>query len=239
MYAGKAGIKNGVVPAGDRGEQLVANLILSLIASELHANATARSYVAQAHALALDLAVQSSIYRPPRASKFACLTCELDGEIQDILLPVINDILVVPAIATGGLSGDHRDYPDAANVRDLEIVHFMLRLRPRRLAIVLESLKGIVSSQHLADAARRILRACMHRELPAGEPLDRVGECFGLARNLIGSRNFPLAALALNNADRALDSYLKVNSIKDHPEIVQSMKGQIKELLRELKQTAM
>jgi hypothetical protein len=64
MDTGKVEIGNVIVPAGDRGEQLIANLILALIASELQSDATASEYVARAHALARDLAAQSLIYRP-------------------------------------------------------------------------------------------------------------------------------------------------------------------------------
>jgi hypothetical protein len=162
----------------------------------------------------------------------------MDGETEIILLSVINDILVVPAIAAGQFSNGYRGYPYAVNVTNLEIVHFMLRLRPRRLATVFESLRSMMSSQQLIDAVRRILRSCMHHELPPGEPLDRTSDYFTLARDLVGKRNFPLAALALRNADRALDSYKETKFIKNHPEIVQSMKDQILDLLNELRQTA-
>jgi hypothetical protein len=235
MHAGEVQIENVVVPPGDRGEQLIANLILAIIASELYSDAT--PYVAQAHSLALDLAGHSLIYRPLHPSKFARITCELDGETETILLPVVNGILLVPAMAVEQFVSGHRGY--AVNVTNLEIVHFMLRLRPRRLATVLESLKRMMAREQLIDAARRILRACMHHELPVGQPLDRAGDCFMLARDLIGKRNFPLAAIALNNADHALDAYVKSSSIKDYPAIVKSMKDHIRGLLNELKQTAM
>ena len=235
MDTGGLQIENAMVPAGDRGEQLIANLILALIASELYSDAT--PYVARAHALALDLAAHSLIYRPLKPSKFARLSCEMDGESETILLPVINDILVVPPIAEGQFGGAHRGY--AANITKLEMVHIILRLRPRRLATVLEEMKGTMSSGQVTCAARRILRSCMHHELPRGEPLDHASDCFTLARDLIGKRNFPLASIALNNADHELDTYLKSSWIKEHPTIVRSMKDRIRGLLDELKQTAM
>ena len=105
----------------------------------MHDDAT--PYVAQAHALAFDLAGHALIYRPLKPSGFARLTCEIDGESETILLPVINDILVVPAMAAERFAGGHGVY--AVTVTNLEIVHFMLRLRPQRLVTVLESLKGM------------------------------------------------------------------------------------------------
>ena len=163
----------------------------------------------------------------------------MEGETEIILLSVINGILVVPAIAAGQFANNHQRYPDAVNVKNLEVVRFMLRLRPRRLATVLESLKGIISRQQRIDSAHRILRSCMHQELLPGEPLDRANDWFSLARDLTGKRNLPLAALALGNADRALDAYMKTSYAKNHPEIVYSMKDEIKGLLNQLKQGAM
>jgi hypothetical protein len=236
---GKVEIDNVTVPAGDRGEQLIANLILSTIAFDVEAHATARRHVAQAHALAIELADHSLVYRPPRPSKFARLTCELEGHTESILLPVISNILVVPTIAAPEIAGDRQADPSAVNVMDLEVARFMLRLRPRRIATILESLNSVSSSEQLTDAARRILTACTRHELPAGEPLDRANDCFTLARDLIGKRNVPLGALALSNADRALDTYAKTASSKDNARAVQSMRDQIKRMLGELKQNAM
>jgi hypothetical protein len=244
MDRGRAAILESVeldkvtVPGGDPGEQLVAHLIMSVIASELYSDAIARAYVEQAQALAVALAVQSSIYRPPRPSKFACLTCEHDGETESILVSVINGVPVVPPISVGKFANVRR--PAAAlNVTDLEIVHFMLRLRPRRLATVLESLAGMASSQQRTDTIRHAVAACMRHALPPGEPLDRVSDYFALAHNLIGTGNFPLAALTLSNADSALDAYAQTQSPETHAEIVRSMREQIRRLLTELKQKAM
>jgi hypothetical protein len=236
---GKVGIDNVVVPAGDRGEQLIANLILSTIAFDLHSDATAKRHVAQAHALAVELGDRSLVYRPPRPSKFARLTCELEGRTESILLPLISNILVVPAITAAEIASDREAEPPAVDVKDLEVIRFTLRLRPRRIATILESLDSGASGDQFTDAARRILTACTRHELPVSEPLDRANDCFTLARDLIGKRNFPLAALALNGADRALGSYAKAASINEHAEIVQTMKAQITRMLGELKHAAM
>jgi hypothetical protein len=75
--------------------------------------------------------------------------------------------------------------------------------------------------------------------LPVGDPLDHANDYFTLARDLIGKRNYPLGALALGNADRALDSYAEGASMNDHRAVVSSMKEQIRRMLGELKQTAM
>ncbi len=235
---GRVEIDNVIVPAGDRGEQLIANLILSVIAFDLRSDATARRHVAQAHALAIELADRSLVYRPPRPSEFARLTCEQDGHAETILLPVINNILVYPAITVEEVADNSEADAFAVNVRVLEITRFMLRLRPRRIATILESLRGATPSQQLTGIVRRILTACTRQELPVTEPLDRANDSFTLARNLIGKRNFPLAILALSNADRALHAYAQTASI-DHAPAFQGMRDQVQKMLSELKRTAM
>src|SRR5579862_9447271 len=95
---GNVDIENAAVPAGDPGEQLVANLILSTIAFDLEVEPTARRHLAEAHLLAMELGEQSLVYRPPRPSNFARLTCELDGIMETTLLPMIGNTLVLPVI---------------------------------------------------------------------------------------------------------------------------------------------
>jgi hypothetical protein len=228
---------NVVVPSGDRGEQLIAHLILSVIAFDLHSVAAGGRHLARAHLLAVELAEQSLVYRPPQPSRFARLTCELDGHSAAILLPLINDILVVPAVGIE-IVGDDRPVPPAVNITAFEIARFNLRLRPRRIVSVLESLDRTAPTHRLADAARQILSACTHHELPVGEALDRANDFFTVARDLVGKRNFPLAALALTNAGLDLDSFAQTASA-DHTAVVQKMKKQIKQMLGEMKRTAM
>ena len=234
---GNVEIEGVAVPAGDPGEQLIANLILLTIAFDLGADGTARKYLAQAHLLAMDLADQSPIYRPPRPSQFARLTVELDGLMETILLPVIGNILVLPAIAfTGGCE----TVPVAINLKALDIACFMLRLRPRRIASIIEALDHEAPGWQSTDAMRRILASCTRVELPLVEPLDRADGFLTLARKLTGKQNFPLATLALINADRALaDAYAQTASASDHAAALLQMKQQIAQMLAELQQTAM
>jgi hypothetical protein len=115
----------------------------------------------------------------------------------------------------------------------------MLRLRPRRIATILDSLEGATPSQQLTDVVRRILTACTRQEVPLTEqPLDRANYSFTLASNLIGKRNVPLAAPASSNADRALDACAQTASI-DHSSVIQGMRDQVKKMLSDLKRTAM
>lgn len=244
---GNVEIEDVTVPAGDPGEQLIAYLILSTIAFDLRSDTTARRHLTQAYILAMDLADQSRVYRPPRPSQLARLTCEFDGLTETILLPVIGNILVfpaiapvLPAIAAEDITGALETTSPAVNIKTLEIARFMLRLRPGRVASILESLGHAASSQQLTDATRRILAACTRHELPVGGPLERANDFFTLAHDLIGKRNFPLATLALGNADRALeDAYAQTASSSDRAAAILQMKQRVAEILGELKRTAM
>jgi hypothetical protein len=56
--------------------------------------------------------------------------------------------------------------------------------------------------------------------------------------DLVGRKNYPLAALLLSNAVSALDSYLSSTQVDGHRAVVYSMKGKIGRLLKEIMQTA-
>jgi hypothetical protein len=230
-------IGNIVVPAGDPGEQLIANVILSVVACQLHSDAAARPFIIQAHALALQLASRCLTYRPRRPSKFARLAFEIAGRTEAVLYSVIDDILVVPTITPTAIV---RRQPtlQPANLLELEIVRYMLCLRAQKIAALLESLAKGISRDQLSDVAERILTQCLRHALPPAEPLDRASENFTLAHDLIGKRNYPLAALALNGAGNALDVYAKTTSINDHSLIVQSMRSRITLMLDQIKHRA-
>ena len=95
------------IPPGDRGEQLIANLILSSIAYQFDALACARVYAAQARAIALALHDRNLTYRPPRPSRFLRLSCDLGGETESVLLSVIEGTLVAPILRATRDESDH------------------------------------------------------------------------------------------------------------------------------------
>jgi hypothetical protein len=230
-------IADVAVPAGDPAEQLVANLALSVIAAEMNANAVARSYLTQAHDLAVSLEHQRFTYRPPHPSKFARLVFIADGDIRPLLIPIINNILVVPVITFDDVAAQH-GMPNVINIIGLEVTRFMLRIRTRKTLALFEALKNTASLEQLADTAGDFLAKCLNNEISSEEPLDRVDDCLELARDLLQKRNFPLASLALKNADLTLDVYMKTTSMPGHTRVVQGMRDQLKRMMDQLRQTA-
>jgi len=228
-------IANVVVPPGDPAEQLIANLALSVIAAEMNANAISRAYLTQAHGLAVSLEHQRFTYRPPHPSKFVRLIFAADGEIKPLLLPIINNILVVPVITCDDVEA-HLERPDLVKIMGLEVTRFMLRIRTRKTLALLERLKNTASLEQLADTAGNFLTKCLNNEISSAEPLDRTEDCLELASDLLRKRDFALASLALTNADLTLDLYTKTTSMPYHHRGVQGMRVQLKGMMDQLRQ---
>ena len=229
---------NTAIPAGDRGEQLIANLILSIIACHLHTVESARAYITQAHAIAEGLSRETLTHRPRRLSKLARLVCEADGQRDNLLLSIINDILVIPVVNPQDAARHARDKSSAQlaiNLSQVEVAYFMLRLRTSRLVGALQPLRKMTSGEELAVAAEGILTECLHHEITSVPPLDVANDCFMLARNFIGLTTFPLATLALKKADNALQLYMKTTPVTEHPAVVQKMKEQIAAITEKLR----
>jgi hypothetical protein len=90
----------------------------------------------------------------------------------------------------------------------------------------------------LFQAVEYLLNECLRHEVRSEEALDRASDCFILAHDLVGKKNYSIASFVLNSAVRALDSYLSSTQVGDHRAIVNSMKGKIAQLLEEIKRTA-
>jgi hypothetical protein len=185
--------------------------------------------------LAVNLASETSTYRPSQPSKFARLTFDTNGQVGSLLFPIINEILVVPAIQVmGGQAGS----PPRTNIIDFDVTRFKLRIRTRKTLAVLENLKNAASLEQLAEAAADLVSASLYNEKPSVDPLDRADDFLGVARNLLKTGNFPLASLALANVDLALDSFMKTPSMADHLGVAQGMREQVKQMMGQLRQSS-
>jgi hypothetical protein len=225
------------VPAGDRAEQLIANLTLSIIAARLNAMAPASEYLVEAHTLAVNLANETLTYRPLQPSKFARLTFDLDGETGALVCPIINDIVVIPAIRFD-VKGGGAEIPRMTSITGLDVTRFMLRIRTRMTLAVLEELKNKASLEELVDRATKFLSECLYNEKPSADPLDRADDYLEVARDLLKKGNFPLASIALANVDLTLDSVMKMPSMADHLSVAQGMRDQVTRMMSQLRQSS-
>jgi hypothetical protein len=243
MYQGialqKADIANVMVPAGDRGEQLIANLIWWNIALELHSDAVAKAYLAQAHFLALNIANQSVTYRPPRPSKFAQLTCEIGGTVGTLLLPIIDGTLILPKIESRARDVNRSMGTAVVSITRLEVVYYTLRFRVQRLLGALNSMINMDSGERLADMFRRILAECIRHEIPVQDTLTCANDYLTLARDLVGKGQLHLVGPTLRNAANALDAFMSSTERNDYQHITQTMKHQIQLILAEIRGSTM
>jgi len=226
------------IPPGDRGEQLIANLILSSIACQFDAVACARVYAAQARAIALALNDRNLTYRPPRPSRFLRLSCDLGGETESLLLSVIEGTLVAPILRATRDESDHILTEALISTVDLDIEQVPLRLRLRRLAEAIEPLERMTSPKESALVVRSILANNLRYKLTVAEPLDRAIDFLSLGRNLVGKGNFPLAAVSLEKAEAALNVPI-TEMTTAYTLGVQAVKEQIARTVDELRRSAL
>ena len=225
------------IPPGDRGEQLIANLILSSIAYQFDAVACARVYAGRARAIALALSHQSLTYCPPCPSRFLRLTCDLGGERESLLLSVIEGALVAPILRVTRDQSDHVLTEELINVVDLDIEQVSLRLRVWRLAEAIEPLESIPSARESALVVRSLVANNLRYKLASTEPLDRAIDFLSLGRDFVGKGNFPLAVVSLQKAETALDVPLSEMTAAYASE-VQAVKAQIARTSAELSGSA-
>ena len=230
--------KGDALTCGDDGEQLIANVLLAVMVSQLFSITAAKAYIDRACALAQMLAQQSITYRPSHSPNSPRLSFEVDSRIDTFLVSVIGDSLIVPAFNSQKMNRTLLPQRGAIKLAHIELVRFMLRLRTRRIVSVLQSLQTEMSQEGLFQTAEYLLTECLQHEIRSEEPLDRANDCFTLAHDLVGKKNYPFATLLLSNAADALDSYLSSTQVDGHRAVVYSMKGKIGRLLKEIMQTA-
>jgi hypothetical protein len=217
------------IPTGDLGEQLVANLILSLIVCQPYAYATA--YIARAHELAVRLEGQTITYRPKPPSKFARMKFELQGTTEIVLLFFIDNVLVRPPVGPPELS---RFATTPAMAGQFGRCAFCTSFANSKTVGRPPAFDDYRIFQRATEATSRIREKCFYREIIVEEPLDRADDCLSLSYALIAKCNFQTAAVSLKNADRELDTYMRSTRLREYPPRVQRMKEQIAAIIREL-----
>ena len=125
-----------------------------------------------------------------------------------------------------------------ANLMGFDVTRIMLRIRTRKTLAVLEELKNTASLEELVDRVTKFLSECLYNEKPSADPLDRANDCLEVARDSLKNRNLPLASIALVNVDLALDSFMKLSLMADHLGVAEGMRDQVKQMMRQLRQSS-
>lgn len=152
------------------------------------------------------------------------MSFEVAGRIETGLVSVINDALVVPTFSYDKLKINLLRTRAEIKFVDIELVQFALRFRTRKIVVALEAMRSTASLATLLQTVKYLLTECLGREVRSADPLDRTSDCLTLAHGLVGKRNYPLAALLLNNAAGALDNYLQSTPVLDRRAVVHAMK---------------
>jgi hypothetical protein len=161
----------------------------------------------------------------------------MDGKTGASVFPIIDGILVIPAIRFDG-KGAVAEIPHIMDIKGFDVTRFMLRISTRKILAVLQEIKNTASLEELADRATNLLSECLYNEKPPADPLDRADDCLEVARGLLKKGNFPLVSIALANVDLALDSFMKMPSMANHLSIAQGMRDEVKMMMRELRQSS-
>lgn len=238
LFLDSSQIGRTTIPPGDRGEQLIANLILSSIAYQFDEVACARAYAGQARAIALALSGQSVTYCPPHPSRFLRLMCDLGGDTESLLLSVIKGTLVAPTLRVTTAKSDHILSEGLTSTLDLDIEQVPLRLRLRRLAEAIEPLEDMTSPEESALVLRSIITDNLHYKLTSTEPLDRAIDLLSVGRDLVGKGNLSLAAVSLGKAKGALNVPMTEMTTACASK-VQTVKEQIVRTIDELRRSAL
>jgi hypothetical protein len=230
----EAHLESMSVPAGDPGEQLIANLLISLIACHLGSADLAASCIACAHSIAQSFPNQSSAYRPLSYIKVARLTGELEGRIETVLVPIMNNRVVAPISASAKLNGAASPPSGSLRWTDVEVIYLNLCLRSRSLKKVIGKLINISPGALVADV-ESILGNYLTSQVQVSDPLTCASDHFMLARSFIARGNFTLAELALKSAGLALDRHVRATPLTDHAKVVRAMKEQMAGIADELR----
>jgi hypothetical protein len=221
---------------GDLGGQLIANLMLIGIACEFDTLSNVKRYVERALATALEIGNHCITYRPARPLMFAKFTFGADREIDALLLPVVSGRLIIPDFGSSQLACQGFP-PPSIEIMELELVYFIVRLRLRKIAAVLKDLGAAPSSEDIAGVMRAVLSDCL-RSTSTEDLFSLAADYFSLARGLIGSRNFPIAAVALRKGEIALEALTKEQGVSELADAIQTMRQRIADIAAELRRGA-
>jgi len=195
------------IPPADAGHHLIANITLLSISCIFFDIDHARRLLLEATKIARRLKQYASVYRPATPHRAVQLSFSGPTGTQCVLMSFMGDVLILPQLDLGALpSRLHGSAHDSAiaDLTQLEIAYFALRLRTTKLATMLEHAAHVTTVQDMSFVSHKILQDCLYHNIAPTNPLDRAIDYFTLATNFVRLGNLPLANLALHQADAAL-----------------------------------
>jgi len=211
----------------ESAEWLIAHIILANVAFLQNDNNTAHSHIDEAIEIAEKLAQHGTDYNSPNISKFAKIVFSIEGKREQILFPIINGILISPILRLEELAGEDKKIAKAMKLKEVSISYFKLRFHIGELISALRDAKNADSSEQFAISMGNSMVESFKDEFKPDDLLDVANDNFMLARNMISTGNPPVAILALQNAERSLETYSKGDLDKSHRERVQKLKKEV------------
>ena len=227
-----------VIPAGDPAEQLIANLMLSVLAFHADALELGQKHLLYAHSLSANLESLGPTYRGSAPFKVVGITSTTDDQNETLRLPIVGGSLVVPGLSIQQLAKRVKALQTerlTISLQELQIYHYDVRLRPSRVKRSLADIMELNSTERLIGRSEDLLTGCLGDRRKFVDALDLASDYLGLVHNLSSTQNFMLAEMALNQARAALDDW--VSSHEDLGEIqpVANFKAKVLQLAEELK----
>jgi hypothetical protein len=132
------------------------------------------------------------------------------GVTETILLPILDDILLLPSLDMKKAASLLRtSFPRAEmiNFTDIGITYHRLRLRTERLRHALAVLADMEASPAAGILIKDVLAQCLYPAAPPASLLDQADDYLTLALNFMRLGNYPLAGIVVARAESTLHSY--------------------------------
>jgi hypothetical protein len=234
-------IGSSVIPAGDPAEQLMANLMLCILAYYSGVVDIGKKHLEYAHSIAAKLEKLGQTYRCSNIIKVVGITSGTDDESATLMLPIVGDHLVVPGISVQQLAKRLKSIPDdtgTISLQQLNIEYYRLRLRPARVRRSLAGILELEAADNLAMQTEELLTACLADRLINVEAIDLAYALLGLVYDFSAAGNFILAEMAVNQANRVIDEWADGDKERCEMQPFTNFKAQVQLLARELKTQA-
>jgi hypothetical protein len=214
MQQSALSIKQRLAPAlvapGDECGQLISNLVLALFACHLQKFSMSRSYIEQAHANVIQLSSQGCTIRAPGLTKMVHLVSEGGGLTERLLLPILDDVLLLPSVDMKEVARVLRTSIPQCPIftfADASITYHRVRLRTGRVRQSIAIMAEMESSSSIGALIQGTLAQCLYPAVPSANALDQTDDYLTLALNFVRSDNYPLAAISLTKARSALGAF--------------------------------
>ncbi len=206
----KCGAEPASVTSTDECAQLVASLALALLGCHLQTSAITKLHIAQAHESLRRLSPQGCTVRSTGVTKMVHLASHGFGVTETILLPILDDILLLPSLdIKKAVSLSRTLFPrsEMINFTDIGVTYHRLRLRTERLRHALAVLADMEASPAAGTLIKDILLQCLYPAAPPASVLDQADDYLTLALNFMRLGNYPLAGIAVARAESTLHGY--------------------------------